>query len=194
MAQRFLHPPGPSLLAIGGFSGTGKSTLALRCAPSVGAPPGAVVIRSDVIRKRLAGVSPLDRLGPAAYSAAMSERVYAALAERASVVIGQGHSAIVDAVYARPRDRHATERVAIDAAVPFAGIWLEAPEATLIDRAEQRRHDPSDADAAVIRRQQRDGTGVMAWHRLDASPPPDVVLEDAILAHRRACAAGSEGS
>jgi predicted kinase len=152
------------------------------------------VIRSDVIRKRLAGVSPLDRLGPDAYAAAMSERVYATLAERASVVIGQGHSAIVDAVYARPPDRHAIERVAIDAAVPFAGIWLEAPEATLIDRAEQRRHDPSDADAAVIRRQQRDGTGVMAWHRLDASRPPDVVLEDAILAHRRRCAAHSEGS
>ena len=50
-----LHPPGPCLV-VGGFSGTGKSTLALGLAPSVGAVPGAVVIRSDEIRKRLSGV------------------------------------------------------------------------------------------------------------------------------------------
>ena len=83
MADRLLHPPGPCLIAIGGFSGTGKSTLALGLAPSVGAVPGAVVIRSDVIRKRLSGVSPLDRLGPEGYSSEMSERVYATVAERA---------------------------------------------------------------------------------------------------------------
>ena len=77
------HPPRPCLIAIGGFSGTGKSTLALGLAPSVGAVPGAVVIRSDEIRKRLCGVSPLDRLGPEGYSSEMSERVYATVAERA---------------------------------------------------------------------------------------------------------------
>ena len=86
---------------------------------------------------------------------------------------------IVDAVYARPADRQAIERVAADAAVPFVGIWLEAPETTLITRVEQRRDDASDADAAVIRLQHRDGTGVMRWRRLDASRPPGVVLGDA---------------
>ena len=83
MAERLLNPPRPCLIAIGGFSGTGKSTLALGLAPSVGAVPGAVVIRSDEIRKRLSGVSPLDRLGPEGYSSEMSERVYATVAERA---------------------------------------------------------------------------------------------------------------
>jgi aminoglycoside phosphotransferase family enzyme/predicted kinase len=179
MAERLLQPPGPSLVAVGGFSGTGKSTLAFGLAPLVGAVPGAVVIRSDEIRKRLSGVSPLERLGPEKYCSEMSERVYATVAERARVTIRAGHSAIVDAVYARPGDRQAIERVAADEAVPFVGIWLEAPEATLIARAEQRRNDPSDADAAVIRLQQREGTGVMEWHRVEASRPPDVVLEDA---------------
>ena len=113
-----------------------------------GAVPGAVVIRSDEIRKRLSGVSPLDRLGPEGYSSEMSERVYATVAERAKLTIREGHSAIVDAVYARPGDRQAIEHVAADVAVPFVGIWLEAPEATLIARVEQRRNDPSDADAA----------------------------------------------
>ena len=179
MAERLLHPHRPCLVAIGGFSGTGKSTLALGLAPSVGAVPGAVVIRSDVIRKRLFGVSPLDRLGPEGYSSSMSDRVYATMAERASAAIRAGHSAIVDAVYLRPGDRKAIERIAADVAVPFVGLWLDAPEATLIARAEGRRHDASDADAAVIRLQRRDGTGAMGWHPIEASRLPDVVLEDA---------------
>jgi aminoglycoside phosphotransferase family enzyme len=102
MAEGLLNPPRPCLLAIGGFSGTGKSTLALGLAPSVGAVPGAVVIRSDEIRKRLCGVSPLHRLGPEGYSSEMSERVYATVAERARLTIREGQSAIVDAVFARP--------------------------------------------------------------------------------------------
>jgi predicted kinase len=179
MAQDLLNPGRPCLVAVGGFSGTGKSTLALALAPSVGAVPGAVVIRSDEIRKRLAGVPPLHRLGPEGYSSEMSERVYATVVQRARLIIREGHSAIVDAVYARPADRQAIEQVAVDMAVPFAGMWLEAAEATLVARAEQRRDDPSDANADVIRLQQEQGTGVMTWHRLTASSSADTVLKDA---------------
>jgi aminoglycoside phosphotransferase family enzyme/predicted kinase len=177
MAERLLHPPGPCLVAVGGFSGTGKSTLALGLAPSVGAVPGALVIRSDEIRKRLSNVSSLDRLGPEGYSSEMSERVYAAVAERARLTIRSGQSAIVDSVYARPGDRQAIEHVAADVAVPFVGLWLEAPEDTLIARAERRRNDASDADAAVIRLQHRQGAGTMTWRRVEASGSPDVVLQ-----------------
>jgi aminoglycoside phosphotransferase family enzyme/predicted kinase len=180
MAEDFLHPPGPCLVAIGGYSGTGKSTLARGLAPSVGGVPGAVVIGSDLIRKRLSGVSPLESLDPEAYSSEMSERVYATVAERARTTIREGHSAIVDAVYARPGDREAIARVAADLTVPFVGIWLEAPETTLITRVEQRRNDPSDADAAVIRLQHREGSGVIGWHRLDASRSPDLVIGEAL--------------
>jgi predicted kinase len=109
----------------------------------------------------------------------MSERVYATVAERATMTIREGHSTIVDAVYARPRDRRAIERVAADAAVPFVGIWLEAPETTLITRIQQRGNDASDADAAVVRLQHRDGTGVMEWHRVEASRPLEVVTDEA---------------
>ena len=60
MAEGLLHPARPCLVAIGGLSGSGKSTLALSLAPSVGAVPGAVVLRSDEIRKRLGGVPTLE--------------------------------------------------------------------------------------------------------------------------------------
>jgi aminoglycoside phosphotransferase family enzyme/predicted kinase len=169
MADRLLHPPRACLIAVGGFSGSGKSTLALALAPHVGAVPGALVLRSDETRKRLCGVPLLERLGPEGYSPDVSQRVYATLADRAAVVVQSGHSAVVDAVYARPADRESIERVAAAAAVPFIGLWLEAPETVLIARTETRSNDPSDADADVVRLQQAAGAGEMTWRRLDAS-------------------------
>jgi predicted kinase len=141
MAEQLLHPPGASLVAVGGLSGSGKSTLALGLAPFIGPVPGAVVLRSDEIRKRLSGVPLLDRLGPEGYSPRMSERVYASLAERAAVIIRGGHSVVVDAVYARAADRQVIEHVATAASVPFIGLWLEAPESVLIERTARRRND-----------------------------------------------------
>lgn len=179
MAEQLLHPPSPLLIAIGGFSGSGKSTLAVGLAPSVGAVPGAVVLRSDEIRKRLCGVSPLEHLGPEGYSSKVSERVYTILAERAGVILHAGHTAIVDAVYARPCDRQVIERVAADASAPFVGLWLDAPDSTLIARAGQRRNDPSDADADVIRMQLAQESETIDWHRLDASCSVERVLQSA---------------
>ena len=179
MAEQLLHPPGPSLVAVGGLSGSGKSTLASGLAPVVGAVPGAVVLRSDETRKRLCGVPLLERLGPEGYSSQMSERVYAALAERAALPLRGGHSAVVDAVYARASDRQVIEQVAAAASVPFIGLWLEASESVLIARTEQRHNDPSDADADVIRMQRAQDTGKIGWYRIDASLPAASVLSRA---------------
>jgi len=179
MADQLLHPPRPSLVAVGGLSGAGKSTLALGLAPFVGAVPGAVVFRSDEMRKRLCGVPLLERLGPEGYSPQMSARVYTTLAERAALAIQGGHSAIVDAVYARDAERQAIEQVAAAASVPFIGLWLEAPESVLVARTEQRHNDPSDADADVIRMQRAQNIGYIRWGRLDASLPAADVLSGA---------------
>jgi uncharacterized protein len=178
MAARLLSPPAPTLIAVGGFSGSGKSTLAVSVAPSIGAVPGAVVLRSDELRKRLCGVSPFERLGPDGYASSVSDRVYAELATRASLVVRAGYSAIVDAVYARAADRWAIERAAADAGVPFTGLWLDATESTLLERVQRRRHDASDADARVVRMQRAQETGAIAWHRLDASRSAEAVRHD----------------
>jgi aminoglycoside phosphotransferase family enzyme/predicted kinase len=181
MAQQLLHPPRPCLIAIGGLSGSGKSTLARALAPSVGPCPGAVVLRSDEIRKQLRGVDPFQRLGPEGYTPEVTDRVYATVAQRAVHVVHDGHAAIADAVYQRPADRDAIARVAAAANVPFVGIWLDAPEPILIARSTRRRldaPDASDADAAVIRRQLAEDTGAISWHRVDAARTPDSVLRE----------------
>lgn len=74
-ARRFLKPHLPSLIAIGGRSGTGKSTLAAGLAPYIGRPPGAVHLRSDIERKRQFQVPETDRLANCAYKAEVSEVV-----------------------------------------------------------------------------------------------------------------------
>jgi hypothetical protein len=179
LADRFLNPAPPALIAVGGFSGSGKSTVARALAPDIGAVPGAVVLRSDQIRKQVCGVAELDHLGPEGYTADLSARVYATVVERARRAIGGGHSAIADAVYARAEDRQAIERVASNAGVPFVGIWLDAPEAMLVDRATKRVSDPSDADAAVIREQRTQDIGAMRWQRIDAGRSLEDVVNDA---------------
>jgi uncharacterized protein len=179
MAEQLLHPPRPSVTAIGGFSGSGKSVLAMSLAPSIGAVPGAIVLRSDEIRKELCGVPPLQRLGPDGYTPQISSRVYSTLAQRARLAIRGGYCVVADAVFARPNDRAAVQRVAVDLSVPFTGIWLDAPDQTLIERIRSRHMDPSDADEAVVHQQRAQNPGRIEWHQVDASGPADAVLRQA---------------
>jgi aminoglycoside phosphotransferase family enzyme/predicted kinase len=169
IAAALLEPPPPRLIAIGGLSGSGKSTLARDLAPSIGAAPGAVVIRSDEIRKRLCGLGPLDRLGPDGYTDAVTRRVYGALMARANEVVRAGQTAIADAVFARPADRDAIQRVAKDAGVPFIGLWLEAPAPVLMARLTGRRGDASDAGVDVLRRQLTYRLEPLPWARVNAA-------------------------
>jgi aminoglycoside phosphotransferase family enzyme/predicted kinase len=182
MADLLLQPPAPCVVAIGGFSGSGKSTLARALAPTLGAVPGAVVVRSDEIRKQLCGVGPLARLGPEGYTPDVTRRVYGTIADRIRSVVDGSHAAIADAVCARLPDRTAIARIAEAAHVPFVGLWLDAPEAVLLARAGRRAGDASDADAAVIARQIRDGSGGVSWTTIDASGSPESVLAAAARA------------
>jgi predicted kinase len=179
LALELLRVRAPCLVAVGGLSGSGKSTLARRLAPSLGMAPGAIVLRSDEIRKRLCGVAPLERLGPQGYTANVSTRVYATLIEAATSIARGGHTAIADAVFARAADREGIEHAAASAGVPFVGIWLDAPEPTRLARAEARRFDASDAASQVIREQRTSEPGVIRWHRLDSSLPMEGVERQA---------------
>jgi aminoglycoside phosphotransferase family enzyme/predicted kinase len=169
MAEHLLEPAPPRLIAIGGLSGSGKSTLAMDLAPSIGAAPGAVVVRSDEIRKQLCGVQPLDRLGPEGYADEVSRRVYATLMARADTVVRGGSAVIADAVFARPEDRNTIQHVAANAGIPFVGLWLEAPASLLLSRVERREPDASDAGAGVVQQQLTQPLDSIQWYRLDAS-------------------------
>lgn len=167
-AERMLQPRAPVLVAIGGLSGSGKSTVARAIADAIGAVPGAVVVRSDVLRKRLAGVAPTERLAADAYTAEMNDRVYEELGVWARSTLSAGHSVVVDAVCPTETERHALERLARVAGVAFAGIWLEAPRELLAARVTARRNDASDATAAVVADQVGRAAGRNDWMKVAA--------------------------
>lgn len=169
LAQTLLDPPPACLIAVGGFSGAGKSTLARRLGPGVGAAPGALIVRSDVIRKRLLGVSPLTRLGPDGYAPTVTRRVYQTIAGRALTALKAGHAVIADAVYASPFDREAIAAAAREAGVPFVGLWIDGPPEILAKRLCERAIDASDATSDVLQSQLRSEVGRLDWYRLDGS-------------------------
>ncbi|MBB3770537.1 hypothetical protein FHS55_001132 [Angulomicrobium tetraedrale] len=185
-AEVALTPVPARLLAIGGLSGTGKSTLAAHLAPAIGPLPGAVHLRSDVERKRLAGVGEFDRLPPAAYTREATEEVYATLRARAAAVLASGHGVVVDAVHQRPEERDALAAVAQQAGLGFSGLWLEAPVDALAARVEARRGDASDATVEVLKQQAEREVGKLDWIRLSAAGTPEELLARAQAALGRA--------
>ncbi|MCO5155439.1 MAG: AAA family ATPase [Aquamicrobium sp.] len=167
LARALAAPPAPRLVAIGGYSGSGKSTAAARIAHAIGPAPGARILSSDRIRKALFGVAAETRLPDEAYRPEVSGTVYARQCEEAARILAAGHGVIADAVAGRPEERAAIEAVAAAAGVDFAGFWLEAPERMLVERVEARRGDPSDATASVVRAQLGRDPGPMGWRRID---------------------------
>ena len=164
-ALELMQPAPPVLWAIGGLSGSGKTTLALKEAPAIGCNPGAVVVRSDVERKRLAGLALEERMPAGSYTPEASAQVYAAMLERAGRLLRAGHSVVLDAVFARPEEREAAEALGKGLAVPFHGLWLDIPKEVAQARVAGRRGDASDATPAVVERQFGYALGEIAWER-----------------------------
>ncbi|HEX4078110.1 MAG TPA: AAA family ATPase [Rhizomicrobium sp.] len=177
LATACLDRSQPRLMAVGGLSGTGKSTLAYGLAPSIPPPPGAIVLRSDILRKRLVGVPETERLPASVYTTAMHDRVYAELARLAAAILSAETSAITDAVLGEPEHRQAMARVAADAGVAFVGLWLDAPAPTLEARITARRLDASDATADVLHRQLAHVRAPADWIKVDAAESAARTLE-----------------
>jgi len=171
-AQAHLAPPPPRLVAIGGLQGTGKSTLARAVAPELGAAPGALVLRSDEIRKRQAGVAPETTLPATAYTAAANEAVFSTLQAQATQALADGHAVVADAVFLRQAERSALGALTPD----FQGVWLTAPVEVLRARIAARHHDASDANIAVLEMTASRNPGDMTWMQLDAAEGTEAAL------------------
>jgi aminoglycoside phosphotransferase family enzyme/predicted kinase len=167
MSLGYLQPAPPIVVAIGGLQGSGKSTLARMLAPDLGAAPGALVLRSDELRKRRHGVAPEQRLPEAAYSPAEHRAVAAELQRAASEIVAAGHAVVADTMFLDPAARRGIEAAA--SGVRFLGVWLQAPLDVLEARIAARAGDASDATVEVLRRTAAADPGPMAWLRVDAS-------------------------
>jgi uncharacterized protein len=104
---------------------------------------------------------------------------YRIVIDKAARVARAGHSAIVDAVFAKIEERAALATAATAAGVEFRGLFLVADLATRLQRVCAREPDASDADIEVARKQKEYLTGDVTWKRIDATGPPAQTLANA---------------
>jgi aminoglycoside phosphotransferase family enzyme/predicted kinase len=157
LAEQLMEWREPVLAVTSGISGSGKTTLSTRLVGTA----GAVRIRSDVERKRLAGMTATDRPPNAAATAAlyhpsMTLAVYERLALLARLALGAGRTVVVDAACNVRWQREIFAAVARDAGVQLVWLDFAVPTETVLARVAIRMAegiDASDASAAVIRDQ-----------------------------------------
>jgi len=156
LARQYTRPRPVFLAITRGVSGSGKSTIAGRLV----AASGAVRIRSDVERKRLAGLSPEQRSQPqdaaTLYSAAMHRKTFARLEGLAASTVEAGFAVIVDATFLHRQVRDTFRELARRLAVPFVIIDCEVEPAELRRRLverERQQQDASEADVKVMEQQ-----------------------------------------
>jgi aminoglycoside phosphotransferase family enzyme/predicted kinase len=167
----------PAMLVITcGLAGTGKSTAARELAPAL----DAEVISSDVVRKRLAGLDPRDRMleeyRAGVYSREVTERTYNALLDEARALLMAGRSVILDASYLRRGHRSAAARLARETGAQFACVQTTAREPDVRRRLYERLADggdPSDARWDIYVQQKR------RFQRPTEVPPDRLITIDA---------------
>lgn len=159
-------------MAVGGLSGSGKSFLAKLLSERF----GYRWIRSDVIRKELAGI-PLEKsakalFGKGIYTEEMTRRVYGEMIRRAKEHLKRGEKVVLDATFLKRWQRELLKELG---EVLF--LWLEAPEEVVKERLKRRR-DVSDADFSVYLEQKRRVEEPEGAVRLRTDRPPEELLKE----------------
>ena len=140
------------LVVVGGLPGTGKSTLAAE----IGERTGAVVIRSDVVRKQRVGLSPTESaaagFGEGLYESELTDEVYAEMVAQARREVERGRSVVLDASFVAERHRRLVRALAGSTATDLVELRCVLDPAEAARRIERRQAfgaDASDADAGI---------------------------------------------
>lgn len=146
LAWAYVQPQPTALFMMAGLSGSGKTTTARELSRQA----GAIQLRSDAVRKHLAGVDLMVRGDQSIYSPEMSQRTYERLLELAACLTQAGYSVVLDAKYDRQAARQAVIDWAEAASQPLRIVYCTAPLATLQARLTARRGDIADATVDVL--------------------------------------------
>jgi uncharacterized protein len=141
----------PLLILTFGVSGSGKTVISRDIAQRV----KCVHLRSDIERKRLAGLRPLERSEEdgALYTGEISRQTYQRLLDLASLCLSEGMAVIVDATFLESANRRRFVELAETLKAPCRILRFSAPAELLLDRVQKRYlagNDASEADAAVL--------------------------------------------
>ncbi|MEZ0262576.1 MAG: AAA family ATPase [Alphaproteobacteria bacterium] len=164
------------LVAIGGPSGVGKSTLA----SGIASGHDVVSAEIDLLWKQQLGIAPTVRAEAGSYTQESREKVLAAFDGVCVSALVVGRTVIAQKNFLKQEDREAVERLARKCDARFLGIWLDAPQTVLKSRISQRDENFSDAPASIVRKQAAMDKGDITWRMLDARNDADDVLEEAL--------------
>lgn len=149
VAEEFARDARPTLTITHGVSGSGKSFATAQLL----AAEGSVRLRSDVERKRMAGLRADERAAAADYSPAATAAVYQRLGALAQQVVQAGFPVVVDATFLKREQRARFGAIADVCGVPWRILDCQAPPTVLRERVRQRAvagGDPSDATVEVL--------------------------------------------
>ena len=153
LASAFSSRPKPVLMITWGLSASGKTSISDGLLEVM----GAIRIRSDVERKRLAGIDFMTRakaeLAQGIYTPEMNQRTYAYLLDQARAILDAGFSVIVDAAFLDAQRRAPFAQLAREMQIPFVILQCVASASTLRQRICLRQNDASDADLDVLEHQ-----------------------------------------
>lgn len=184
-------PAMTKLIAVGGPTGAGKTTLGYRLAAQVPALAGALVLDNDLVRRELRGHDLRTIMQDEDYTPEVTAQVRARLDVLTREALAQGRDVIDTSGFWGPEVRAHIRALAESCGALFIGIWLDVSRAELerriTKRLAERAREPilssarghaSDAEievldkyAAIMPLAAPDG-----WHRVDASASEDSVL------------------
>jgi len=175
----------PLLVATSGLMGTGKSTIACALAEAL----GWSWLRSDLVRKELAGWSPGERrrdlFRKGLYAPDFSEKTYQALFSRAEALLPVGSSVVLDASFQRDRDRLAALDLARRTGADFLLLECHSDERIIRSRLDSRlrkEDEPSDGRWEIFREQKKNFEKIQGWEpdlylSLDTAIPLEECLQ-----------------
>ncbi len=149
LAERFSQPETPRLFITHGYSGSGKSTLSAQFAEI----SGAIVLRSDIERKRLLDISlkgSANAVNQGFYQPEYVQLVYDRLVELASSMLSAGFTVLIDAAFLKYEQRSMFAALAAKQQVAFVILDFMAPEQELQRRITARQQSGTDASEATL--------------------------------------------
>jgi len=182
-----------TLIAIGGLSGTGKTTLSDNLSQifaTFANPPTQASVSSDIVRKTLwaqENAQEPDLYSPLpveAYSSAYGVKAHEKMLADIKANF-DNEIIIVDATFAKAETRIDIENLAHDNGVKFIGLWLDAPIDTIKQRADDRAANEqsiSDANSMVIDLQIKAGTGDVRWTKINTDQDRRNITSQAVSA------------
>ncbi len=150
LAWKYTQPTRGRLIMVTGLSGSGKTTVARQIAQKI----NGFQIRSDAVRKHIAGIGLHVKGDGSVYSPEMTQRTYNRLIELAKILTKAGYNIILDAKFDQLQYRQPLLEFALQENIPLTIIHCTAPLSVLAERLSRRQKDISDATPDLLPQQQ----------------------------------------